>query len=117
MVPTSRVRPKLNARLRHRFDLISADNSAAKVDQVDKAPAKPVATTGIRKLLVPGSSIAVVKQIAMPAAKEAKTLATKVATRAGNHYASKQRRMPPRNADAPKARNGLSGTGMNNTGP
>src|SRR5699024_2925842 len=115
MIPTARVRPKLNARVRHRFDLISADNSAAKVDQVDKAPAKPVATTGIRKLLVSGSSIAVVKPIAMPAAKEAKTLATKVPTRAGNHCASKERSMPPRNAAAPKARMRISGLAMVNS--
>src|SRR5699024_12498258 len=91
MIPTARVRPKLYARVRHRFDLISADNSAAKVDQVDKAPAKPVATTGIRKLLVSGSSIAVVKTIAMPAANDDKSLEKKDMSLAGIFYVSKYR--------------------------
>src|SRR5699024_10183946 len=73
------------------------------VDHVDKAPAKPMATTGFKKSAAPVSSRAIEKPMAMPAAKAAKILATKVPTNSGNHWAQRPRSVPPIKAAAPKA--------------
>src|SRR5699024_7541061 len=111
----ARITHKIKAKVRHHSDEIRADNFAAKLDQANKAQATRVGTNGIRKFLDSGSRITVAERIAMPASQAAKAMATTDPTRAGNHCASKERSMPPRNAAAPKARMRISGLAMVNS--
>src|SRR5690625_729308 len=103
MSPSARVSPRYIESLRHCLDLIREASSEASVDHVDKAPAKPMATPGFKKSAAPVPSRAIEKPMAMPAAKAAKILATKVPTKSGNHWGKRPRSVPPIKAAAPKS--------------
>src|SRR5699024_12374355 len=88
MSPSARVSPRYIESLRHFLVLIRAASSEASVDHVDKAPAKPMAITGFKKLAAPGCSRAIEKPRPLRAAQAAKILGSNVRKYRGNHWVS-----------------------------